>query len=197
MIEHNGVRLDWLSQEVLYVVSGRDGARSNTSELKSLTGVDSRHRIKHRFEKLVEAGLAEVSQPEPEDNQFPPKEVMLTGAGKAFVEEYDIRGGGGQQLTTREQVERMESRMGRMQEQMGSMVEQMRVMGEMFGFGGDTRMPNVAQTRAGFFAMNSYFGRNMDVEFEEEMPSAVRKEMEELTARGEELSEELDGAGDG
>lgn len=168
-IEHNGVSLDGRAQAVAEELYREEVL--TTSDVRDVIS-DSNSVANHRIDKLLEAGLIHVSRPEkPEDGPWPPKEIALTEAGMAFVAEHGLLSSSSG--TPHERVDRVERRLSAIEERQETILQ---VIGA-----GDSRMPTVAQARAGFFAMNSYFGRNMDVEFEEEMPSAIRKEMEELT----------------
>lgn len=78
--------LDWLSQEILRVLI-ENGGEANTTELRTLTGVDDNNKINYRKNAhLVPRELIEVTHQEANGNKLLPSVASLTPRGEAVAE---------------------------------------------------------------------------------------------------------------
>lgn len=79
--------LDWKSQEILRALL-ENGGTANTTELRSLTGIDDNNKINYRYRnKLTPRGLVDLEQPETEGNKLLPQIATLTTSGEAVAKQ--------------------------------------------------------------------------------------------------------------
>lgn len=106
--------LDWKSQEILRALY-ENGKRANTTELRSLTGIDDNAVILYRHnEKLAPAGLIELEQPRSDGAQIAPKIATLTSKGETVAEQL-IEHRGDQDTTTDDYIEQLEAQINRLE----------------------------------------------------------------------------------
>lgn len=106
--------LDWKSQEILRALY-ENGKRANTTELRSLTGIDDNAVILYRHnEKLAPAGLITLEQPRSEGTDIPPKIATLTSKGESVAERI-IERQGDQSTTSGDYVEQLEAKINRLE----------------------------------------------------------------------------------
>lgn len=105
--------LDWKSQEILRAIHKNDGS-ANTSEVRTLTGIDNNDTILYRFrEKLAPHGLITLEQPESDTAKPEPKVATFTQRGVEVAERL-IESRGDQSLTE-DYVEQLEAKITRLE----------------------------------------------------------------------------------
>jgi predicted MarR family transcription regulator len=106
-VKINDVELDWKAREVLFVVHASDG-ESHTSEIRQTTDFHA-EIVKYRFDRLEEAGLIEIGEPEPlDDGRMGPTPVQITSDGVDVVQEGFT--GENHEKTLEERLQRIERR---------------------------------------------------------------------------------------
>ena len=106
-IEHNDVELDWKAREVLFVVHA-SGGESHTSEVRQTTEFGA-ELVKYRFEKLEEADLLDIGEPEQlADGRMGPKPVEITDDGEDVIQDGFTEENG--EKTLEERISRIERR---------------------------------------------------------------------------------------
>ena len=78
--------LDWQAHAVMEAIYD-NGGTADTSEIRSITGIDDYNVVLYRLNKKLEPrGLVDLMQPDPDGGRPRAKVVTLTEQGKAFAE---------------------------------------------------------------------------------------------------------------
>lgn len=179
--------LDWKSKEILRALY-ENGKRANTTELRSLTGIDDNAVILYRHnEKLAPAGLVELEQPRSDGSHIAPKIATLTSKGEAVAER--IIEHRGDQSMTGDYVEQLEAKINRLetridelesddrrskdQDALAETVEQLTA--SKFGAWNDTSTQQFTEVFCGMLALRDYLLEHSDLtrdELDEKMANA-------------------------
>lgn len=90
MIEYNDTNLDADALRILDTLNRRDDHRLNTSEVRTLTGIEDNDKVRRRLVKLGEAGLVTIDEDERANTPIPPTRATLTDDGLEKAEEWDL-----------------------------------------------------------------------------------------------------------
>jgi len=113
-----GQKIDWLSAEMLRVLS-KEGGEATTRDLTRETGAQNK-KINYRYGNLESAGLIETEQP-PFDRaagQHPPKQIELTDDGRYAIKHYDLQTDDTDRLNVDDRISRLESRLTRLEDEL-------------------------------------------------------------------------------
>jgi DNA-binding MarR family transcriptional regulator len=110
----NGVArddIDWKSEAVLWAIHENGGA-ANTSEIRSITGIDQNAIVLYRLNnKLAPLGLVDLMQPEADAGRPRAKVATLTERGKELADRLaEVHEEPAIELVLGERVDRLEAR---------------------------------------------------------------------------------------
>lgn len=89
MIQHNNTRIDADAIRVLQAICNH-GGELNTSEAKTITGIDDNDIVRRRFERLEEAGLVDIRQADIDSHHIPPIVATITADGSNQADQWDV-----------------------------------------------------------------------------------------------------------
>ena len=153
---HNETNLDGDSLRVLDALHRQDDHRLNTSEVRTLTGIDSNDRARRRIEKLGDAGLADIDKDERASTPIPPKRATLTDEGVQKAEEWDLDPNSTDIRSPETRLQRVERRLNGLEERFDQL--------ESAATRNSDRIPELLETRRLVATLNDYAVSELDAD---------------------------------
>ncbi|CDK39478.1 hypothetical protein [Halorubrum sp. AJ67] len=155
-MKHNGTNLDGDSLRVLDALYRQDDHRLNTSEVRSVTGIESNDRARRRIEKLGAAELADIDKDERASTPIPPKRATLTEEGVEKAEEWDLDPNSTDIRSPEARLQRVERRLNDLEERFDQL--------ESAATRNPDRIPELLETRRLVATLSEYVVTELDAD---------------------------------
>lgn len=165
-MEHNNATLDGDALRVLDALIRQDDHRLNTSEVRTLTGIDSNDKARRRLLKLGEAGLVEIDEDDRASTPIPPKRATLTDEGIEKAEEWDLD-------PTSTDIRSPEHRLQRVERQLAEVNERLDSI-EAVAMTEQDNIPCLMETRRLVATLNDYAVAELDADLGKYYPADER-----------------------
>lgn len=162
---HNETNLDGDSLRVLDALHRQDDHRLNTSEVRTLTGIDSNDRARRRIEKLGAAGLADIDKDERASTPIPPKRATLTKEGVEKAEEWDLDPNSTDIRSPEHRLQRVERRLNDLEERLNTI--------ESAATRNPDQIPELIETRRLVATLNDYAVTELDADLGKYYPTST------------------------
>jgi len=155
-MEHKNTDLDGDALRVLDALTRQDDHRLNTSEVRTLTGIEDNDKARRRLVKLSEAGLVEIDEDERAPTPIPPKRATLTDEGLEKADEWDLD-------PTAQDIRSAEKRLQRVERQLREVNERLNAL-EKSATGGSGNIPELLESRRLVATLNDYMVAEHDAD---------------------------------
>lgn len=117
-MKHKDTRLDSDALLILDALSRQDDHRLNTSEAKTITGIDDNDHVRRRFRKLGDADLVTLDEDEQAPTPIPPIRATLTDEGVEKASEWNLDPKSSDIKSSEERMMRVERRLDDLDERL-------------------------------------------------------------------------------
>lgn len=155
-MDYNGVTLDGDSLRAIDALHRQDDHRLNTSELRTLLGIESNDRVRRRIVKLGDAGLADIDVDDRADTPIPPKRATLTDDGVQKAKEWDLDPDSTNIRSPEDRLQRVERRLTDINERLDEI--------EAAANKNTERIPGLLETRRLVATLNDYTVKEFDAD---------------------------------
>jgi len=167
-MDYNGITLDGDSLRAMDALHRQDDHRLNTSELRTLLGIESNDRVRRRIVKLGDAGLADIDVDDRADTPIPPKRATLTDDGVQKAKEWDLDPDSTNIRSPEDRLQRVERRLADINERLGEI--------EAAANKNTERIPGLLETRRLVATLNDYTVKELNADLGKYYPTEADSE---------------------
>jgi hypothetical protein len=161
-MKHNGTNLDQDALNALKTLKRQDDHQLNTSEARTLIGIDDNDYMRRRFRKLENAGLVDIDEDTRSATPIPPKRATLTDEGIKKAESWDLDPDGSDIRSPEHRLERVERRLDDVHDRLDEI--------EAAATDHPESMPDLLETRRLVATLNDYVVMEMDADLGQYYP---------------------------
>ncbi|MGQ3329950.1 hypothetical protein [Halorubrum sp. FL23] len=162
-MEHNNTKLDGDALRALDALHRQDDHRLNTSEVRTLTGIEDNDKTRRRLLKLSEAGLVEIDEDERASTPIPPKRATLTDEGVEKAEKWNLD-------PTATDIRSPEHRLQRVERQLAVVNRRLDLL-EKSATGNSDNIPELIEARRLVATISNYAVDELDADLGKYYPS--------------------------
>ena len=155
-MDYNGVTLDGDSLRAIDALHRQDDHRLNTSELRTLLGIESNDRVRRRIVKLGDAGLADIDVDDRADTPIPPKRATLNDDGVQKAKEWDLDPDSTNIRSPEDRLQRVERRLDDIENRLSKIEKDANKTTES--------IPGLLETRRLTATINDYLVKEIDAD---------------------------------